>query len=222
MDPLFHKQKHLLHLFVKEPIPAKVKPTLAAEVGEEEACIRYQAILLTLLQQFDGIENTDIVINTSPAEALDAIKFWILPALEDASLEMLSENSYLFKSKKSLAPTSLVFQSAESKNQESDFNNLREKGYTAGYNTVSIMGANCPECGSRWLQMAQMFAEKKQFQVEGRAADGSYYLTTYPQSSHSVYQLPTLRKIKSQQDWEDSLSSVLGTKLKKQHAKLKG
>lgn len=215
------KQKHLLYLFVKEPIATKVKPTLAAEVGEEEACIRYQAILLTLLQQFDGIEDTDIIINVTPADALDAVKFWILSSIEDSSIELLSEHSYLFKSKKSHSALSLTFQSAGTIDHEESFNNLREKGYDLGYSTVSIMGANCPECGARWLQMAQMVAGKKQSYVHGCAPDGSYYLTTYAKNSQSEYQLPVLKKIKSQQDWNDSLSSTLGTKLKKQYDKVK-
>lgn len=220
MDKPFRKQKHLLHLFVKEPIASKVKPALAAEVGDEEACLKYQAILLTLLQQFDGIEDTDIIINVSPADAVDAVKFWILSAIEDASIKLVSEHTYLFKSKKSNSALSLTFQPAAAIDNEERFNNLRKSGYKLGYKTVSIMGANCPECGTRWLKMAQMIAESKQCYVHGCAPDDSYYLTTYTKNSQTQYQLPVLQKIKSQQDWNDSLDSTLGAKLKKQYAKV--
>ena len=140
----------LLMVFLKEPIPGKVKTRLASTVGAEEAARRYKALVEVLLRQLQGLENCRIRFCYAPDDADDAIRFWLLPLMNASSGE--SENVYL-------APTAL----GEKYRQEIDFRpqgqgDLGERmqrafaeGFTDGYEQIAVIGTDCPDCGARWI-----------------------------------------------------------------------
>ena len=59
----------LLLVFLKEPIPGKVKTRLAKDVGEDTAALYYKAIVEVLLKQLRGLENCRIRFCFTPDDA---------------------------------------------------------------------------------------------------------------------------------------------------------
>ncbi len=58
-----------------------MKTRLVATVGDEEAVKRYRSMVVVLLEQLEGLNNTHVRFCYAPDDATDAIKFWLLPQL---------------------------------------------------------------------------------------------------------------------------------------------
>lgn len=231
----------LLMVFLKEPIPGKVKTRLASTVGAEEAARRYKALVEVLLRQLQGLENCRIRFCYAPDDADDAIRFWLLPLMNASSGE--SENVYL-------APTAL----GEKYRQEIDFRpqgqgDLGERmqrafaeGFTDGYEQIAVIGTDCPDCGARWINAGfSRMAKEASHGMIGPSLDGGYYLlgmkSPYPAlfenitwSEDTVFketmaaaknlnlhleELPALTDIDHEEDWDNLLESSLGAAVKK-------
>ena len=231
----------LLMIFLKEPIPGKVKTRLASTVGSEEAARYYKALVEVLLRQLQGLENCRIRFCYAPDDADDAIRFWLLPQMNASRGE--TEHVYL-------APTAL----GEKYRQEIDFRpqgngDLGDRmkrafaeGFTDGYEEIAVIGTDCPECGARWINAGfSRMAKETSHGMIGPSTDGGYYLlglkTPCPQlfdhiawSESSVLedtlasakdaglhleQLPALTDIDQEDDWKNLLVSPLGGAIKK-------
>lgn len=231
----------LLLIFLKEPIPGKVKTRLASTVGNEEAARRYKALVEVLLRQLQGLENCRIRFYYAPDDATDAIRFWLLPQLNASSSE--KEDVYL-------APTAL----GEKYRQEIDFRPQGDgdlgdrmqrafaEGFVDGYEQIAIIGTDCPDCGARWINTGfSKMAKDSSHGMIGPSTDGGYYMlglkTPCPTlfeniawSEESVLdatiaaaeaaglhleQLPALTDIDHEEDWDKLLEGPLGAALKK-------
>lgn len=208
---------HLLILFIKEPIEGSVKPTMALNTSTKEANTRYQSLVLTLLNQLKGLSNTDIRFIVRPADAVDAVKFWILNEL-DGSLKSTSEHSFDF----SPADKSPCYSISFIQDTGKEIQEIGKDASKDGYITVSMQGMNSPECGARWIHMAQLLAQSKKSKTIGYTASGSIYLTCQPEEYCQELSLPVLPKIKSNSDWQSILQAPIGGKINKLYSKLTG
>jgi len=233
----------LLMVFLKEPIPGRVKTRLASDVGDENATRYYKALVEVLLRQLQGLNNCRIRFCYAPDDAGDAIRFWILPEMRAASGP--SDELYL-------APTSHLI---DDLSQEIDFHPQGEgdlgdrmtraftQGFDEGFQEVCVIGSDCPECGSRWINAAfsRLSANKPRQVVIGPSQDGGYYLLALESPAPSLFEkipwsdskvlsatlsaasteklrvelLPELSDVDHLGDWERVLKTPLGAALKK-------
>ena len=231
----------LLMIFLKEPIPGKVKTRLASTVGSEEAARYYKALVEVLLRQLQGLENCRIRFCYAPDDANDAIRFWLLPQMNASRGE--TEHVYL-------APTAL----GEKYRQEIDFRpqgggDLGDRmqrafaeGFTDGYEKIAVIGTDCPDCGARWINAGfSRMSNENTHGIIGPSTDGGYYLlglkTPCPEVFQNITwseetvledtiaqakgaglhleQLPPLTDIDEEDDWNKLLASPLGSAIKK-------
>lgn len=233
----------LLLVFLKEPIAGQVKTRLASAVGEQAAAQYYQAIVEVLLKQLHGLRQTRIRFCYAPKDAGDAIKFWILPAMDAVP----ADDKNLF-----LAPNSA---NKNSSDQEVDFRaqgpgHLGERlcrafdtGFQDGFEEVAAMGSDCPDCGARWINLAfaRLSAATDRDGVIGPGSQGDYYFlalksqqpelfeqipwksaevfnsTINAAQSHqlSLSQLPELSDINDDSDWQRLMESPLAAATKR-------
>ena len=233
----------LLMVFLKEPIPGKVKTRLASDVGDENATRYYKALVEVLLRQLQGLNNCRIRFCYAPDDAGDAIRFWILPEMRATSGP--TQEIYL-------APASHL---VDDPSQEIDFHQQGEgdlgdrlaraftQGFDDGFQEVCVIGSDCPECGSRWINAAfsRLSADKPRQVVIGPSQDGGYYLLALESPAPGLFEkipwsdsqvldatlavaateelnvelLPPLSDVDHLPDWQRVLKSPLGAALKK-------
>jgi len=232
----------LLLVFLKEPVPGKVKTRLAADVGDDTAAHYYKALVKVLLRQLRGLDNTRIRFCYAPDDAGDAIRFWILPEMTAIS----GTTDGLFH-----APSSPTDQH---NTQEIEFlaqgdgdlgdrmNRAFQRGFNDGFREIAVIGTDCPDCGARWINtaFARMASDPDRHGVIGPCPDGGYYLlalqshtpelfTHIPWSEDDVLsatlasaaesnliieQLPQLSDIDHLDDWQRLIKSPLGAAIK--------
>lgn len=233
----------LLLVFLKEPIPGRVKTRLAADVGDNEATRFYKAMVEVQLQQLHGLNDTRIRFCYAPDDAGDAISFWLLPKMNAST----GPNDHLF-----LAPSS-PFKSETHQEVElhaqgegdlgTRLNRAFAQGFEDGFNEIAVIGTDCPDCGSRWINaaFARLSSSPDRHGIIGPCPDGGYYLlalkshtpalfTDIPWSSEHVLtatqtaaqeaglhieELPPLSDIDNLDDWQRLLKSPLGPAIKK-------
>ena len=233
----------LLLVFLKEPIPGQVKTRLATEVGAEEAARYYKAMVEVILKQLRGLQNCRIRFCYAPKDAEETIRFWILPEMNATS----SEQDGVYRSP--------IYTSSQDSPQEIDFRyqgdgNLGQKiehsfasGFTEGFQSIAVIGTDCPACGARWINAAfsRLESNPSRDGIIGPSLDGGYYLLALkshtpelfqeiPWSSKHVLnstlnaaqknnlsfiQLPPLTDIDHLDDWKNLLESPLGAAIKK-------
>ena len=229
---------NLLLIFLKEPIPGTVKTRLAKDCSEETACLYYRVMVQVLLQQLEGLKDTDVRFCYTPDDAGDAVAFWLLPQLRGNVSQ--SESHYTFTPEKSAPPLHITFYPQGSGNLGERMQRAFAEGFRDNYQKVAIIGSDCPDCGSRWVQTALTILKAENDCVIGPSPDGGYYLlamqalhlalfTSIEWSSEQVLEqtlqaskqadlsttlLPELKDIDHLEDWERALSSPIGGKLK--------
>ncbi len=225
--------KRLLLIFLKEPIAGKVKTRLAQTVGAEEAARIYQSLVSVLIQQLQWMPDTEYRFCFAPADAGEAMQFWLLPQLshrlEEGQVVPVGEGVPAV----SFAPQC-----------EGDLGEKMEdafrQAFAEGFEEVGIIGTDCPYLSARWIETAWLSGRGRDL-IVGPTYDGGYYFlgmkqfTTAPfrgvpwsadntlaktleqceQAGLSVLQLPPLGDIDYEEDWLQALESPLGPKLKK-------
>jgi len=229
------KPDHLLLIFLKEPIPGKVKTRLAQTVGAEDAALIYQTLTTALLDQLKWIKNCHYRFCFAPADAEEAIMHWILPDLEH---KVDLEHRTILPKQEGLPSVDFSPQS------EGDLGdrlvNAFTQGFADGYSSVSAIGTDCPFISARWIETA-VIASKDADLTVGPTEDGGYYYinlkvpnfeifkevkwsseTTYSDTikqakkhNLTLHTLPKLNDIDYHDDWIQALESPLGGKLKK-------
>jgi glycosyltransferase A (GT-A) superfamily protein (DUF2064 family) len=183
----------LLILQIHEPLPGRVLPLMAEEHGAEEAARRYRAVVLTTLRQLRGLSDTRIRVLSDPADAGEAIRFWLLPRLADR-----------------WQATNTVFRSD---GWEIDFG-----GDSRDYRIEAFGEILCPFLGARWVHTALLGLERGTHRVIGPASDEGDYFRAHPVISNDLLEewtLPELPVIRNDRHWRQALESPLGPALKK-------
>lgn len=183
----------LLTFQISEPLPGQVLPLMAESHGPEEAARRYRAIVVTTLRQLRGLADTRLRILTDPADAAEAIRFWLLPRLADR------------------------WQAAETvfrtDGWEIDFG-----GDETGYQIVATGEILCPFLSARWTHAALLGLERGGHRVIGPVNDGGEYFRA--EAGETVItreerMLPELPVVHSDAHWRETLASPLGPALKR-------
>ena len=233
----------LLLIFLKEPVPGRVKARLAADVGDDDATRYYKALVEVLLRQLHGLKQTRIRFCYAPHDADDAIRFWLLPLMNATG--GTTEDVFL------VPPSPTTTQNT----QEIDFhaqgdgdlgariNRAFERGFADGFQEVAVIGTNCPDCGARWINgaFARLSASKDRHGVIGPCPERGYYLLALKSHTPEMFadipwdssdilpatlaaakssqlmidQLPPLSDIHHLDDWHRAMASPLGAALKK-------
>ncbi len=183
---------HLLTLPIQEPLPGMVLPEMIPVAGAGEAANRYRAIVVTTLRQLRGLPGTRIRLRVSPADAEEAVRFWLLPRLAG---RWQAEGS--------------VFRA---EGWEID---LCEE--PVGFTSSSHGEVLCPDLGSRWVHAALLGIGRSVSRVIGPGLHAGEYFRAEPAiARHDLPEriLPPLPVIRDDSDWHNALESAIGRKLK--------
>ena len=201
----------LLILFVKNPIPGRVKTRIAKDAGNVEAAHIYNYLVSRVIAQLNDLETTgtNLHIHFDPPEAEEAVEHWLTPALANANILCAQ---FIPQMKGDLgARLSGSFASA----------------FEEGYDEVAVIGSDCIDISHEILETTWKKLDKHDA-VIGPTKDGGYYLLALkkhaptlfheiPWSTEKTYQatldaathealsvatLPTLTDIDTLADWE--------------------
>lgn len=183
----------LLRLDIHEPHPGNVLPHIAASHGADEAARRYKAIVLTTLRQLRGLSDSCIEIHCTPDDAVDAIRFWLLPRLADhwqqTSGHFVSDGWQI-----TFAP-------------QQETPSIRATGHIL-----------CPWLSARWVHTAMLGLDRGTHHAIGLSPCGEPYFEARANHAADPLEhrpLPPLQIIKTDADWQDALKSPLGPAIKK-------
>ena len=183
----------LLTLQIQEPLPGLVLPEMAAEHGPNEAARRYRALVVTTLRQLRGLTKARLRLSIAPADADEAVRFWLLPRLS----ESWQTHDHVFRSE----------------GWEIDF------GGSADEFTVHAHGEIlCPYLGARWVHAALLGLDRRSHRIVGPAIGGGEYLRAHASDAPAdlpLQQLPELAVVRTGDHWQEALDSALGPALKR-------
>lgn len=217
----------LLVVFLEEPRPGRLEPSAADILATDKAEVVYRAKIRTLLSQLSGLEKCALRFCYRPADAHDAIRFWLLSEIMDHPSIQLNTEATDFK------PQS-------DGDLGTRISNAAKNAFDEGYQQVALIGSNCIEISSRWIHAAFAQLNKNNQVVIGAGHEGGCYLlamqdylpslcrhVTWTGSnsnpsvlqqaanqSHPVFQLPELRIIETCADYQSTLSGLLGRKFR--------
>jgi glycosyltransferase A (GT-A) superfamily protein (DUF2064 family) len=233
----------LLLVFLKEPIPGEVKTRLAADVGEDEAARYYKAMVEVLLKQLRGLQDCQIRFCYAPDDAEDAIRFWLLPEMGVTSGDCKGVYLTPIHSNKQNGHQKIDFRAQGGGHLGDRLNRAFEEGFADGYESIAVIGTDCPSCGARWINtaFARLESDACRDGIIGPSNDGGYYLLALkspasflfrdiPWSDSQVLeatlaaaeknnlilaQLPPLADVDDLNGWHALLDSPLGASVRK-------
>jgi hypothetical protein len=183
----------LLTLKIQEPLPGLVLPQMIADHGAEEAARRYRAVVITSLRQLSHLTDTRLRLFVEPADAHEAVRFWILPRLADR-----------------WQAEGLVYRAS---GWEIDFGEADEKFTIHAFGEIL-----CPFLGARWVHAAMLGIGKSVSRVIGPSSCGGEYFTAHAPANPLEglpHILPELSIIQTHDHWQEALDSPLGPALKR-------
>lgn len=166
---------------------------MAADHGAEEAARRYRAIVAVTLRQLRGLADARLRLEVEPADADEAVRFWLLPRLAD---KWQAEDG--------------VFRS---EGLEIDFG-----GSTQEFAVRANGEILCPNLGARWVHAALLGMGRTANDVIGPASNGGEYFTASVAEATVDLPpriLPELPVIRTSEEWSLALDGILGPALKK-------
>jgi len=165
----------------------------------------------------------------------DATKPW--PQLR-GDVEKIKDH-YLFKPEKNAPEITIDFTPQGEGDLGDRLNRAATQGFKQGFKKVAVIGADCPSCGSRWINTAFLQTKKENITI-GPTPDGGYYLLatsnhhpelflnipwSAPNTREKTIQaaknknlttnlLPELTDIDDVDSWELNLQTTLAQKLR--------
>ena len=219
-----------LLILIQEPI---TDPMCSADSGLTP--VHYQAMLEVLLQQLEGLRNTHVRFCYQPADAGEALQFFLLPLLRGEIIKR--PNDFLFTPSKNAPAITLDFHALNLGCLGKAIEAATADCFSQGYEKVAIIGSDTPDCGSRWINAA-MLQTKPELSALGTSTLGFPYFfssqsphpglhLSTPAPSHccslplnadaignNTFSLPPLQQILTIEDWERAMDSAIGGKLK--------
>ena len=215
-------------VFLKEPLPGKVKTRIGATMGQENAARVYQALVHVLLRQLNGLENCHLRFCYAPDDADEAVRFWILSHIIDHPALVFDE-------------TKIDFQPQGEGDLGDRLARAFAQGFDEGYEKIAVIGTDCIDVSSRWVHAAFTQLNEKHSIIVGPTPDGGYHLlamdqhysklfqdipwsteetlsttlTRAEEQNLAVYQLPPLTDIDTEDDYKEALLGPLGPALRK-------
>ena len=164
---------------------------MAADHGPDEAARRYRAIVVTTLRQLRGLTEARLRLSVEPAEAYEAVRFWLLPRLaENWRADGIAYHA---------------------DGWEIDF------GGNSDQFAVQATGeVLCPFLGARWVHAALLGLGRTAGHVIGPATEGGEYFRARSAADELPGRmLPELPVIRTGEHWQQALESALGPALKR-------
>ena len=218
----------LLLLFLKEPRPGRVKTRLGHTMGMEQATIVYRAMVRLLLIQLSELEECRLRFCYAPDDAHDAMRFWLLPEIMDVTEIQLN-------------PEHVDFRPQGEGDLGARLSRAARQAFEEGYQKIAFIGSDCIEISSRWIQAAFAQLNDRHEAVIGPTPDGGYHLLAMQrylpalfeeipwstpatcqvttaraaEEGISLYRLPPLADIDTEEDYRSALAGPLGTRLQK-------
>lgn len=183
----------LLTLHLQEPLPGLVLPEMAIAHGPQEAARRYRAIAVTTLRQLRGLADARLRLVVTPADAHEAIRFWLLPRLAGR----WNSDDGVFRAD----------------GWEIDFGGGIDEFLIRA--TGEIL---CPFLGARWVHAGLLGLGRTAPHVVGPGVDGGEYFRAHAVDAPANLVprvLPELPIIQTSQHWAQALDSALGPALKR-------
>lgn len=137
-------------LFVKEPVPGKVKTRLAQAVGIEQAAQIYRELVALVCSRLP--EETPLVVAFDPPDREDAVRAWFL--------EMGKSPVFIPQAQGDLGERLIA---------------ALAQCFLLGYRKVTVIGSDCPEIAPEHFEQTRRALEEHDV-VLGPVADGGYYL----------------------------------------------
>lgn len=135
----------------KEPVPGKVKTRLTPALTQEEAATLYQCMLEDRIQEISCLDEIDLAIAYTPADAKGIFT--------------------------RLTPPGFSFFSQRGKDLGERLSNIFIDTFAAGYETVAIIDSDTPDLPRSVIKESfQLLLSQKSEVVFGPCHDGGYYL----------------------------------------------
>ena len=164
----------------------------------EEALKRYHVVTEVMLAQLIGVKDSHVRFIVTPADGVDAVRFWLLPLLR-GEVQVLTARTQIYQ----------FFPEQHAPSFTIDFS--LDEGDLSQFDSVARMNMFCLDCGARLLNMAflQCGPEKK--------VHGEGYLSVNSNHSDSLGQVdfPALNIVSNDEEWQSALNSSIGGKLQK-------
>lgn len=163
----------------------------------DEALRRYQALAEVRLAQLVGLNDCHVRFVVTPADGVDAVRFWLLPMLRgDVQALTASTQIYQFTPEQH-APSFTI-----------DF--AVDEGDLTPFTFVARMNFFCIECGARWINLAiQQCSASKSVLGDG-------YLSVEHTAASADRELVTLLEypiVQDDEQWKSALAGPIGGKL---------
>ena len=213
----------LLIVFLEEPLPPHLEPSLAGIVGTDRADVVSRAAMRLLLTQLSGLEKCNLRFCFRPPDAHDAVRFWLLSEImEQPDIHVGTET--------------VDFQPQPDGDLSTRISHAAGHAFREGYQKIALIGSHCLEISNRWIHATFAQLNKKNAAVIGPTQGGACCLfamqqhlpslcsniswtnpgsaeRTIHQASReeiALYQLPKLPALGSLHDYRSALSGSMG------------
>ena len=217
----------LLIVFLEEPLPHHLEPSLGEIVGTDRADVVSRAAMRLLLTQLSGLERCNLRFCFRPPDAYDAVRFWLLSEIMDQPDIHLETKTVDFRPQPDGDLGTRISHAAGD-------------AFREGYQKIALIGSYCLEISNRWIHATFAQLNEKNAAVIGPARGGACCLFamqqhlpslcckiswTNPESAEhtiqqasreetSLYQLPKLPTLGSLHDYRSTLSGAMGPRFK--------
>lgn len=149
-----------LLIFVKEPVPGRVKTRLAAEIGADAACQVYRRCVERTLERLSMLRN-EITLCIEPADATGRIQAWLglaWPVLPQCGVTLGERMAQAI-----------------------------DRAFKEGVRRVAVIGTDSPWIDHPLIEEAFAAMERADL-VVGPARDGGYYLVGLARPTPGLFQ----------------------------------
>lgn len=142
-------RREVVIVFLKAPVPGRVKTRLMPRLNAEEAAALYRAMAEDLLERLDRLRAVDLLLRVTPPSKMESMRRW------------LGKNRRLEPQRGSDLGARLAasFRAA----------------FRSGYERVVIVGSDVPQVTSKTVRVALSLLRRHDV-VIGPSPDGGYYL----------------------------------------------
>ncbi|MEM9478463.1 MAG: TIGR04282 family arsenosugar biosynthesis glycosyltransferase [Verrucomicrobiota bacterium] len=144
----------LLLIFLKFPVPGRVKTRLAAETGPEEAAQIYRKLVQSVFQSAGRSEGTSLRVDFDPPSKAAEIEEWI----------------------RGLGLTDCRFRAQAEGDLGDRLISAFTAGFDEGHDQIAVIGTDSPEISTQHISTAWQAMDDGADLVFGPALDGGFYL----------------------------------------------
>ena len=198
------KQKNILIIEVEEANLALADNANFLNLADEaeEALRRYHVVTEVMLAQLIGLKDCHVRFIVTPADGVDAVRFWLLPLLR-GEVQVLTASTQVYQ----------FFPEQHAPSFTIDF--ALDEGDISQFEAVARMNMFCLECGARMLNMAFLKCGTE-IEVHG---EGYLKVSSNKGGVKNKVDFPALKNVSNHEEWQTAMDSSIGGKLQKVYDK---